>query len=36
MMLYATYCARRYNMGPDQKFRWGRSEPPSSRRYLRC
>src|SRR4030088_82162 len=22
MMLYATYCARRYNMGPDQKFRW--------------
>jgi tripartite ATP-independent transporter DctM subunit len=23
MMLYATYCARRYNMGPDQKFRWG-------------
>jgi tripartite ATP-independent transporter DctM subunit len=23
MMLYATYCARRYKMGPDQKFRWG-------------
>jgi tripartite ATP-independent transporter DctM subunit len=22
MMLYASYCARRYNMGPDQKFRW--------------
>src|SRR3978361_608748 len=22
MMLYVTYCARRYNMGPDQKFRW--------------
>ncbi len=22
MMLYATYCARKYNMGPDQRFRW--------------
>jgi tripartite ATP-independent transporter DctM subunit len=22
MMLYASYCARRYGMGPDQKFRW--------------
>jgi tripartite ATP-independent transporter DctM subunit len=22
MMLYATYCARKYNMGPDQLFSW--------------
>jgi tripartite ATP-independent transporter DctM subunit len=22
MMLYATYCARKYNMGPDQRFNW--------------
>jgi tripartite ATP-independent transporter DctM subunit len=22
MMLYATYCARKYNMGRDQRFRW--------------
>src|SRR3982074_516508 len=22
MMLYASYCARKYNMGPDQRFRW--------------
>jgi tripartite ATP-independent transporter DctM subunit len=22
MMLYATYCARKYKMGPDQRFRW--------------
>src|SRR4051794_5422071 len=22
MMLYATYCARKYNMGPDQAFSW--------------
>src|SRR6476646_3327925 len=23
MMLYVTYCARKYNMGRDQVFRWG-------------
>src|SRR6184192_347647 len=23
MMLYASYCARKYGMGPDQRFRWG-------------
>ena len=23
MMLYAYYCARKYNMGPDQAFNWG-------------
>src|SRR3978361_2519394 len=24
MMAYAWYCARRYGMGPDQRFRWSR------------
>ena len=37
MMLYVTYCARSYNMGRDQAFRWKRAgHRPSSRRCRRC
>jgi tripartite ATP-independent transporter DctM subunit len=36
MMLYVYYCARRYNMGRDQAFRWKRSASRSSPRCRRC